>query len=264
MNCKICGTQAESFATGRLRQKHQVQYFACPNCEFIQTEEPYWLTEAYAEPINRSDVGYVARNLRLAKATRTLILFFFEAKGRFIDYGGGYGMLVRLMRDEGFDFYRLDKHCHNLFAPDFEAETQPRKQFELLTTFEVFEHLPDPMAEIERMLSFSDHIFFSTELQPHCKPALTEWKYYALEHGQHVSFYSHKSLEEIARRFQLKLYSEGVFYHLLTRRSLSPVLFKLAVNRRLATLIHYLCRQPSLAPADAEKVVQAINNSKIP
>ena len=77
-------------------ERHSCAYFSCERCGFVQTEEPYWLEEAYAEPINRSDVGLVLRNQRLVQITKLLITkllitAFFDPKGRFVDHGGGYG-----------------------------------------------------------------------------------------------------------------------------------------------------------------------------
>jgi hypothetical protein len=257
--CKICGNPARSFARATLRGKYDARYFACAQCEFIQTEEPHWLKEAYAEPINRSDVGYVSRNVYLSKVTKALIVSAFHSQGKFIDYGGGYGMFVRLMRDAGFDFYRFDKYCPNLFATDFEADASGTTPYDLLTTFEVFEHLVDPIGEIEKMLSFSKSIFFSTELQPVFKPPMSQWSYYALDHGQHVAFYRLRTLQEIARKLRVNLYSDGTFLHLLTPRKISPTLFRFVVHRKIATLIHYAVRKPSLLPRDYEKAVRAAN-----
>jgi hypothetical protein len=44
----------------------------------------------------------------------------FDANNRFIDYGGGYGLFVRLMRDAGFDYYWFDKFCDNVLSKGFE------------------------------------------------------------------------------------------------------------------------------------------------
>ena len=47
---------------------------------------------------------------------------FFKSNGSIVDYGGGYGLLVRLMRNSGFDFYRYDPYCANFFAKGFEVD----------------------------------------------------------------------------------------------------------------------------------------------
>ena len=261
MICKICGQTTEEFSRATVRRKYHAQFFACSHCNFIQVGDPHWLREAYAEPINRSDVGYVSRNLLLAKVTKALILTSFSNRGKFIDYGGGYGMMVRLMRDAGFDFYRFDKYCPNLFATDFEAGTNTANRYELLTSFEVFEHLVDPISEIHKMLSFSESIFFSTELQPTYKPPMSEWHYYALEHGQHVSFYSLPTLKEIARRFGLNLYTDGIFLHLLTPKKISQGIYRLIMKRKIATLLYYAIRKNSLLPADYTRVLDLLNRS---
>ena len=59
MKCKICGSEASSFDSARILRKYDVDYFECPYCGFIQTEEPYWLTEAYSSAITSSDIGLV-------------------------------------------------------------------------------------------------------------------------------------------------------------------------------------------------------------
>jgi hypothetical protein len=50
------------------------------------------------------------RNLWHRNVTTTLIYFLFNTKGQFLDYGVGYGVFVRLMRDIGFDYYWQDKY----------------------------------------------------------------------------------------------------------------------------------------------------------
>ena len=60
------------------------------------------------------------RNLWHRNVTTTLIYFLFNTKGQFLDYGVGYGVFVRLMRDIGFDYFWQDKYTENLFAQGFE------------------------------------------------------------------------------------------------------------------------------------------------
>lgn len=67
MNCKVCGSEVQLFDTAIILNKYQIDYFECPHCGFIQTEEPYWLNEAYASAITSSDIGLIMRNLSLSK-----------------------------------------------------------------------------------------------------------------------------------------------------------------------------------------------------
>jgi hypothetical protein len=57
------------------------------------------------------DTGIMQRNLYLSKITAFILLLFFDCRKKFLDYAGGYGVFVRLMRDYGFDFYWYDKYA---------------------------------------------------------------------------------------------------------------------------------------------------------
>lgn len=255
MNCNVCSTKAKFFVTAKLLEKYDVSYFICENCDFIQTEEPYWLEEAYSQAINRNDVGLVDRNILNSKISNALISVFLNPDAKFIDYGGGYGLFVRLMRDLGFDFYRYDSHCENLFAQDFEANFNKNTKYELLTAFELFEHLANPLDEIEKMLKFSRNILFTTELIPANNPKPGSWWYYIPEYGQHVSFYSRKTLSVIAEKYSLNLYSDGRSLHLFTTSKISPLLFRLlAKQKKVISLLNAFLRRESLVPADYQKI----------
>ena len=226
MQCRICAATTAPLGTERVLEEHNVSYFLCPRCGFVQTEDPYWLDEAYSDAITKTDIGLVGRNLSLAEQTKLLILAYFNDRGKFLDYGGGYGMFVRLMRDAGFHFYLYDQYCENLFAKGFSVEGQGNAEYELVTAFEVFEHLVHPMADIGRMLQFAPNLFFTTTLIASPPPPLDQWWYYGLEHGQHVSLYSQQTLSYIAEHFGLHLLTNNQSLHLLTARRLPSWKFR--------------------------------------
>jgi len=236
--------------------RHEVQYFRCEHCGFVQTEAPYWLDEAYAKAITKKDLGLVGRNITFATVCRALISVFFNTNAKYVDYGGGYGLFVRLMRDAGFDFFRYDKYCDNLFAEGLDVDEQGNVQYELVTAFEVFEHLAHPLDEIARMLQFSRNIFFSTELIPLNHPKPNEWSYYEPEYGQHTAFYTRQSLSINASKFHLNLYSNGKSLHLLTEKNISPCLFQLMLHRKVAAPVNLFLRRKSLLGEDVARLTQ--------
>lgn len=249
MNCKICNNKSKQIFVKKILGKYEAQYFQCVSCNFIQVKNPHWLNEAYVEAISSLDTGLVSRNLYLSSVTEALITKYFDYRKKFIDYGGGYGLFVRLMRDRGFDFYRQDKYCQNLFAIYFDVNDLIKSdtKFELLTAFELFEHLEDPLAEVEKMLKFADSILFSTELQPKNIIEREDWWYFSPESGQHISFYTKESLEALAEKFNLNLYTDNNALHILTRKVYKQSPFKINSNNiyakiqgRLATLFSFL------------------------
>lgn len=251
--CGICGSPNDRFELASVLKKYDVQYFRCSLCGFVQTELPYWLDEAYQSAITSSDIGYVGRNISQAFTTQAMINAFFSAGSRFVDFGGGYGMFVRLLRDSGFDFYRYDQYCSNLFAVGFDITVggPGTDKFELLTAFEVFEHLHDPAAELTTMLSLSDSILFSTILIPMDPPPLKSWWYYGLEHGQHVSLYTESALSHLAARFGLHLVTDHRGFHLLSKHEMSQRKFAFIIrHRKAAWLINKLHPRKSLFDRD--------------
>jgi len=217
MKCKICCVDNQSCFSGKILCAYEIKYYHCSNCHFLQTEEPYWIEEAYSQPINVTDTGYMARNLFFTKRLAILLFLLFGRTGRYLDYAGGYGVFVRIMRDIGFDFYWDDKYTNNLFAMGFQGDQTIR--FDAITSFEALEHFVEPMPEIEKLLEISDTVIFSTEVVPHSVPQPIDWWYYGLEHGQHISFYSTRTFKYIANQLHLNYYDLGSL-HVLSRRNI--------------------------------------------
>lgn len=231
MHCKICNASIKHAFDAHLLGKYHVDYFYCASCGFLQTEEPYWLGEAYSSAIATADTGLVQRNLYLSKILSVLLFFMFDRDGKYLDVAGGYGMLTRLMRDAGFDFYWTDKYCENLLARGFEAAEG--STFTAVTAFEVLEHVPDPLVFISETMSQakSRTMIFSTELFEGAPPKPESWWYYALETGQHISFYQRRTLQVIAEKLGLNCCSNGSI-HLLTDKKINSARFRMLTNPR--------------------------------
>ncbi|MDO5437319.1 MAG: class I SAM-dependent methyltransferase [bacterium] len=252
MKCKICGKEAGKIFDGKILKKYDIEYFFCPNCEHIQTEEPFWLKEAYADSISDEDTGIMKRNLDNTITAASILTSFYDIEGRFLDFAGGYGIFTRLMRDIGFDFVWDDKFSKNLFARGFEFSTDDK--IELITAFEVFEHLAYPMIELKNMFEITGDILFTQKILPIPPLKQDKWWYYAPNTGQHISFYTNKTLDYMAEKFNKKHLFKNDF-HLFTSKDISEQEFENAVLNDALIYSRNLSELKSKTSFDMEYII---------
>lgn len=225
-SCKICNAQCGNIFDSVILQKYNANYFYCKNCRFLfcgNAQE--WIKEAYGESINIEDTGIMVRNNNTAFNLSLLLYYLFGNTGKFLDFAGGHGFLVRLMRDAGFDFFWADAYSQNLVARGFEGNLN--EQYNAVTSFESFEHFLEPMQEIDNIAKLSKMIIFSTDLLPNPIPKPHEWEYYGLSHGQHISFYSEKTLRKIAIKHNLE-YINILGLHIFCEKSFIEKIYSLS------------------------------------
>lgn len=209
--CRVCGGRTSLTHRGVILGKYAVDYHLCEQCEFWCTEEPFWLEEAYSEAIAATDTGLVQRNVDTARQLRVLLTRLFP-KGPYVDWAGGHGTLVRLMRDAGFEFYWQDKYATNLFARGFDWNATPANAT-AVTAIEVLEHCPNPIEFLRECIEATgtSALVFSQEL--HTGGDDSEWWYLSPVTGQHVAFYTEKTLSFIADQLAMS-YSRVAGLHM--------------------------------------------------
>lgn len=228
--CRVCGDSARFAFTAPVLGR-SVAYFDCVGCGYVQTERPYWLDEAYANAIGDADTGLLWRNQVNVQRVLDALVAAGKIDGRMADFGGGYGVLTRLLRDVGVDAYWRDRYCSNLFAIGFEAT---ENTYDLITAFEVLEHLVDPVAELRTMLAAAPVVLVSTDLAPAPDRLDAGWWYLVPEYGQHIGFMRRATLQAIAERLQCAWASDGSSVHVFT------------TDQRLAARWSWLRRLPRL------------------
>ena len=184
-----------------------IYYRRCTACAFTWAPEfrgwgdADFLNHIYNEDYARVDPDYLAARPQ-ANAKAVAQLFGKEsARIRHLDYGGGNGALSGLLAAQGWDSTSFDPFPGDGTAP----ETLGR--FNLITAYEVFEHVPDVDALMRGLCALMDDhclVLFTTllndsELAPHGR--LNWW--YASPRNGHISLFSLRSLTLLAEKHGL-------------------------------------------------------------
>jgi hypothetical protein len=195
IHCRLCGDWAAFVFKLRTIDRYDVSYYRCSQCNSLQTEPPYWLSEAYSEAVTAIDPGAAQRVLDNVVLTRAVARIFQCA--RLLDYGGGAGLLCRLLRDAGWDAYSYDRYAPAGYASGFTAA--PSEHFDLVTAFEVVEHLPAPATDLGEVFGTDAKVVLLTTYLYDGQSS--DWWYLCPEEGQHVFMYSQRAIDLIAARF---------------------------------------------------------------
>jgi Methyltransferase domain len=226
MNCNRCRLchgsvekQFELTVLGRL----EIGYWRCQECGSLQTDEPHWLAEAYSASLTVSDVGAVRRCLTCRALIWLVLRLLHMRQARLLDYGGGSGLLCRLLRDIGINAWTSDPYGGGEYARLFrvDADAVAPGSFEVVTAFEVLEHLPSPDNDLAKLFHLSPDVLIAGT-EPYKIDYDKSWWYLAPGTGQHVFFYSQEALQLVASRFGYSLQSvDG--WHIFVRRSVKQV-----------------------------------------
>ncbi|WNL26811.1 methyltransferase domain-containing protein [Arcobacter cryaerophilus gv. pseudocryaerophilus] len=187
-----------------------VDYHLCSHCYFCFAQKfEQWTKKDFEEKIYNKEYTFVdpeyndIRPKRNAKLLLNLLKEF-EPNINHLDYGGGNGKLSQILNKNNIRSKTYDPYStKNKYVSE---------KFELITAFEVFEHVNDVdllFHNLINLLSSDGCIIFSTALNDDhlCNNNnLSTWWYAAPRNG-HISLFSRKSLNILANKYNLEFQS---------------------------------------------------------
>lgn len=238
--CRLCNGSATAVFETTVLAHHEVAFFRCSACGSLQTEEPYWLTEAYESALVNSDTGAVYRSLS-CQAAIMVVAKIMRLNGAFLDYGGGGGLLCRLLRDVGLKAFTYDKYADPIYARAFSHDVSDFGigTLSMISAIEVFEHCAAPFKDLNSLFVARPEILFATTIPYRNEGA--NWWYISSHSGQHVFFYSSKALRWLGEQFGYS-YMGVDCYHIFCRSDigrLRRIMLRMGlskVGRRLACI----------------------------
>lgn len=264
--CRLCDGDVNYMFEHQILLKYNIKYYECKNCGSLQTEEPYWLDESYSDDRRVLDVGGVMRveKLRLITLLVHRVLRI-NSDAKLLDWGAGDGLFVRMLRDDGVDASHWDTYSENIYAAGFERNQD--LDYDFITSFEVFEHLPYPKQEMQKIFAgLPSYLLITTGLYAKQGPT---WDYLNLLTGRHVFFYSRHALALIAKKYnyEVEIFQGFILY---VRKPLSPLeksligLFSRYVGkRRISGILRLLIPSRSLVKSDGLYVRSAVERGEL-
>lgn len=211
---KLCGdARGEFFGLSGI----PVYYALCGNCGFCFAPEfADWTLEDFEKKIYNGDYGTIDPDyleLRPRANADHLISTFGDRARSFthLDYGGGNGLLVKLLRESNWQSVSYDPFV------DRNVALERLGKFDLITAYEVFEHVPDVrvlMSNLRSLLAPNGLVLFSTTLSDgniHPGQRLSWW--YMSPRNGHISLFSGKSLAILAQGSGFNFFSFSADVH---------------------------------------------------
>jgi len=196
-----------------------IAYNLCDECGFLFSPEMHkWTPDQFSKYVYndtyiKRDPDYVY--IRASEDAEVIIKRFSQHKDtiRHLDYGGGEGVLSKILRDNGFNSTSYDPFVNK------DININDLGKFDLITSFEVFEHVPDVhnlMATLTSLRKPDGIIYFSTLTSDGNfeKNKKIDW-WYAVPRVGHISLYSNKTLIHLSKKYNMILGSLSNARHVM-------------------------------------------------
>jgi hypothetical protein len=234
VRCKICGGESIPFDTVDFNKACSsklyplglcaipVTYMACCQCQFVFTDffegfsPEQWQRHIYNADYIKVDPEYLTGRPRQNADQIAGLLEKAKDSVVGLDYGGGNGKTVSLLREDGWAFDAYDPFGYTDMSPDRVG------RYNFCSAMEVFEHLSDPIASLGDIVSKAapgrlSILIGTLTLDGIVTPESRLSWWYAAPRNGHISLYSRKSLQLLGAKFGLTYSCIGSYPHLLTR-----------------------------------------------
>lgn len=180
---------------------NKYEFLSCTYCQFVfcPAITPEYLAQLYHDPKDDApetgwaNISFLYRALDMFEPGRSL---------RILDFGTGQSTLPDLLRQQGHRAIAVDMvlpihhHPDRLTGNLLELKLAP-EQFDIVFSFQVFEHLPNPKPILDELLRLTRPkglVLIHTDMEtPERDQGFTHW-WYVLP-PEHCSFYRHRTFE---------------------------------------------------------------------
>jgi hypothetical protein len=241
--CKVCGDKSELYDVVDLNRVINLKnypfglsgipiyYYRCVSCQLVFTKafdqfsSEDWTNIIYNdEYYKKIDLAYEKNrtqlNIEIIQGIKSVIGIK-NILG--IDYGGGNGLLSRILQQRNIDYHTYDPFGETDIIDDKIGN------FNLISSFEVLEHLTDPLSAFDRIVELATDKFILI-LSTQCSEGLLDesnrlanWNYVSPRNG-HVTIFTKKAFISIAKKYSMQYVSVSRGLHLFGKQiNLAPL-----------------------------------------
>lgn len=222
MQCYLCNTRQLFFF-----RKNGYDLYRCPSCGLIRTD----LQKHYASFLKSfykhgyfhgqescsAYVDYGKDKPFVIKNMQTILSRIPKTRGKLLDVGCAYGYFLELALSYGFDAYGFDasRYAVTQAAPHIKKRIRvgtlttvsyPKESFDVITLFDVIEHLQDPVADLRKLRSYLKSggviVIATGDTNSLLSNILRKrWTFY--NPPQHLFFFTTHTIEEVLHRAEL-------------------------------------------------------------
>jgi hypothetical protein len=208
--CKVCGGATELYGVVDFNKNCEekggvylplsgipIYYGRCLDCGLVATSMfDAWTPKDFADRIYNDEYVKVDPDYEQKRPVQTSELVF-DLAGKLgarkvLDYGAGQGLMARILRGRGLDCDSWDPMVQ---ADPFQAS----ERYDLVTSFEVFEHTPTPVRTAREALSVLGEegvMLFSTLTVDRLAHRNIGFWYIAPRNG-HITIHTRRSLQRL-------------------------------------------------------------------
>ncbi len=204
--------------------------YRCPSCgQLLSSCTQAWYDESMQEfdnpvgtvPQGSLDKRYSTRMTNILQHAQQQLPYPIE-KPRYLDVGCSSGALLQVAQRCSFDTHGVEPAKQaaktaatipnvQVFTGFLQDAKYPDNHFDIVTLFEVIEHLTDPVSiskEVARILKPGGIFLIGTGNADSwtVRQLGKRWEYFDITgHGGHISFFTPKSMRKLAQHCQLEL-----------------------------------------------------------
>lgn len=197
--CKICSNKTEKI----IDKKTSKEYHKCATCSYIALHESFYV-DGVRERAHYDKHHNTLESLGYVKMFEDLVSEFIlpykDSIKTSLDFGCGEGEVLPIVLErEGIKCDRYDLHY-------FAEKIYKDKEYDLILSTEVFEHLPNPLEVFIELLSHikkDGYILLMSAFHPDNDEEFFKWWY--IRDITHIGFFNMRTFSYMAENLNLEI-----------------------------------------------------------